>query len=230
MEIYHALDGARRVLRSEGVAVTCAFFGQSAARFLKALTVNTKPFFDAHRAEYEREILTPLRELVAIAEPRYGPGRVMRQHRDFRFSGDRTPYRTTARMWAGGSGAVYLRLSTGGLEVGGGLCEPSRERLARARQAIAKDHDAAHQLAAAIHALADDGYELAGEPLKTAPRGFPPDHPHIELLRLRHYAALRHLPATATLDEIQRTWVGVQPVLNWIESGGSRARSGQVDH
>jgi uncharacterized protein (DUF2461 family) len=188
--------------------VTSAFFGQGAVKFLKALTANnTKAFFDAHRADYEREILTPLRELVAIAEPRYGQGRVMRQHRDLRFSSDKTPYRTTASMWAGGIGAVYLRL------------------LARARQAIAEDHDAAKQLAAVVQALADDGYELAGESLKTAPRGFPPDHPHIELLRLRHYAALHHLPATATLDEIQRTWVGVQPLLSWIESrvGGSQA-------
>jgi uncharacterized protein (TIGR02453 family) len=233
VEIYHALDGARRVLRSKGVAVTSAFFGQGAVRFLKALTANnTKAFFDAHRADYEREILTPLWELVAIAEPRYGRGRVMRQHRDLRFSRDKTPYRTTASMWAGGIGAVYLRLSTGGLDVGGGLYEPSREQLARARQAIAEDHDAANQLLAVIEALADDGYELAGESLKTAPRGFPPDHPHIELLRLRHYAALRHLPATATLDEIQRTWVGVQPLLNWIESrvGESQARNQGVDH
>jgi uncharacterized protein (DUF2461 family) len=93
-----------------------------AVRFLKALKANnTKAFFDAHRADYEREILAPLTELVAIAEPRYGPGRVMRQHRDLRFSRDKTPYRTTASMWAGGAGGVYLQLSTAGLEVGGGL-------------------------------------------------------------------------------------------------------------
>ncbi len=156
----------------------------------------------------------------------------MRQHRDLRFSRDKTPYRTTASMWAGGIGAVYLRLSTGGLDVGGGLYEPSREQLARACQAIAEDHDAANQLAAVVQALADDGKELATESLRTAPRGFPPDHPQIELLRLRQYAALHHLPDTATLDEIQRTWVGVQPLLNWIEShvDGSQARSEEVDH
>lgn len=95
--------------------MTSGFFGQGAVKFLKALEANnTKAFFDAHRADYEREILTPLRELVTIAEPRYGQGRVMWQHRDLRFSRDKTPYRTTASMWAGGAGAVYLRLSTGG--------------------------------------------------------------------------------------------------------------------
>jgi uncharacterized protein (TIGR02453 family) len=199
--------------------MTSAFFDQGAVRFLKALKANnTKAFFDAHRADYEREILAPLRELVDIAEPRYGPGRVMRQHRDLRFSRDKTPYRTTASMWAGGVGGVYLQLSTGGLEVGGGLYEPSRDQLARARQAIAEHPDAADELAAGLQTLADEGYELAGSSLKTAPRGFPPDHPHIELLRLCHYAALRHLPASATLDEIQQAWVGVQPLLDWIDS------------
>ena len=205
--------------------MTSAFFGRGSVKFLKALQAdNTKDFFDAHRADYEREILTPLRELVAIAEPRYGQGRVMRQHRDLRFSRDKTPYRTTASMWAGaGVGGVYLRLSTGGLEVGGGLYEPSREQLARARQAIAEDGDAADELAAVVQTLGEEGYELAGPSLKTAPRGFPPDHPHIELLRLQHYAALRHLPASATLDEIQQGWVGVQPLLDWIGSHAGMA-------
>src|SRR5882672_3589292 len=56
-----------------GVAMTTAFFSRGSVRFLKALEAdNTKDFFDAHRGDYEREILTPLRELVAIAEPRYG--------------------------------------------------------------------------------------------------------------------------------------------------------------
>jgi len=46
VEIYHALDGARKVLRSKGAAVT--FYGEGAVRFLKALTAsNTKAFFDA---------------------------------------------------------------------------------------------------------------------------------------------------------------------------------------
>jgi 23S rRNA U2552 (ribose-2'-O)-methylase RlmE/FtsJ len=48
VEIYHALDGARKVLRSKGAAVTSAFYGEGAVRFLKALTAsNTKAFFDA---------------------------------------------------------------------------------------------------------------------------------------------------------------------------------------
>lgn len=204
--------------------MTSPFFGRGAVKFLKGLqTNNTKGFFEAHRADYEREILTPLRELVAIAEPRYGQGRVMRQHRDLRFSRDNTPYRTTASMWAGGTGAVYLRLSTGGLEVGGGLYEPSREQLARARETIATNQGAAKELAAVLQTLADDGHELAGPALKTAPRGFPPDHPRIELLRLRHYAALHHLPASASLDDIQRAWARVQPLLDWIDSHVARS-------
>ncbi len=199
--------------------MTSAFFGRGAFAFLEALQAdNTKAFFEAHREDYECEILTPLRELVAIAEPRFGPGRVMRQHRDLRFSRDKTPYRTTASMTAGTIGGVYLRLSTGGVQAGGGLYEPSREQLSRARGAIAESSSAAGELTAALRALTGKGYELAGPSLKTAPRGYPPDHPHIDLLRLRHYAGLIELPTSVSLDQILQGWERTRPLLDWIGS------------
>ena len=52
MEIYHALDGARKVLRSKGVAVTSAFFGPGAVRFLKTLTANNTKAFVVVASQY----------------------------------------------------------------------------------------------------------------------------------------------------------------------------------
>lgn len=203
--------------------MTSAFFGPGAFAFLDALEAdNTKAFFQAHREDYEREIRAPLQELVAIAEPRYGPGRVLRQHRDLRFSRDKTPYRTTASMTAGTIGGIYLRLAAGGVQVGGGLYEPDREQLGRAREAIAERASAAGELAAALGALTSDGYELAGPPVKTAPRGYSPGHPQIELLRLRHYAALLELPSSVSVEEIQGAWERTRPLLDWIESHVAR--------
>lgn len=77
-----------------------AFFHDLAAN-------NSKPWFEAHRQEYEEYLLEPLKALVtelagfmlAIDQDLVtAPGRaVSRIHRDTRFSRDKSPYKTT--MW-----------------------------------------------------------------------------------------------------------------------------------
>ncbi|MGT2427101.1 DUF2461 domain-containing protein [Amnibacterium kyonggiense] len=194
-------------------------FTRSAAAFLRRLAEdNTREFFTAHRDEYDQAIRVPLEALLAHAEERWGTGRVMRPNRDVRFSTDKSPYRLSASMWAGGgAGGVYLQLGRSGLEVGGGLYEPSRDQLARGRAVIARGGPAADALREAVDALVEAGFELAGPPLATAPRGYPRDHPQIDLLRLTRYAALRHRKASATLAEIDATWDAVAPLCDWVD-------------
>jgi uncharacterized protein (TIGR02453 family) len=77
-----------------------AFFRNLAAN-------NTKPWFEAHRKEYEEYLLEPLKALVTELagfmltldqDLVTAPGRaVSRIHRDTRFSRDKPPYKTT--MW-----------------------------------------------------------------------------------------------------------------------------------
>ena len=140
----------------------------------------------------------------------------MRPNRDVRFSADKRPYRTTASMWAGGVGGVYLSLSQQGLEVGGGLYEPTRDQLQRARTMIDERPRPAARLGAVLEALERAGFEVAGPSLTTAPRGYSRDHPRIALLRLRHYAALRRLPIGAEPDAITATWDAVRPLNDWV--------------
>jgi uncharacterized protein (TIGR02453 family) len=155
--------------------------------------------------------------LLAEAESRYGAGRVMRINRDVRFSPDKSPYSTSSSLWAGAVGGVYLRVSSAGLEVGGGLYEPTRDQLARGREAIDRRPKAADALADIVDELSRQRYELAGPPLRTAPRGYARDHPRIELLRLTHYAALRHVPLATPIDEIRRGWRSVEPLIRWVD-------------
>lgn len=193
-------------------------FSLDAAAYLTALAAdNSKAFFDAHRDDYIQLIRQPLEALLAAAEPAFGPGKVMRPNRDVRFSANKDPYRTDASMMAGAIGGVYANLNAERLEVGGGLYDPSRDQLERARTAIAERPD----LAAALQSIIDDlvaaGFELAGPSLKTAPRGVDPQHPALPLLRLQHYAAVRRLPIDAPTDEILRTWTQVRPLIGWID-------------
>ncbi|QWT25132.1 DUF2461 domain-containing protein [Subtercola sp. PAMC28395] len=196
--------------------MTFTGFGPDASAFLDELAKNnSRPFFEAHRAEYVAAIRQPLEDLLGEAEATYGPGRVMRPNRDVRFSADKAPYKTNASMWAGTVAGVYLSLSAEHLEVGGGMYEPSRDQLERARTAIDSAPLAATQLSEVISSLTAADFDMAGPFLKTAPRGYDRDHPHIELLRLKHYAALTRLPVTASPDEIRSAWKSVEGLIGW---------------
>jgi uncharacterized protein (TIGR02453 family) len=198
--------------------MTASFFPTEAATFLGDLAAkNTREQFTANRPMYDRAIRGPLEELTAAAQEKYGPGKVMRPNRDVRFSTDKSPYRTDASMWAGEVGGVYLRLTATGIEAGGGLYDPTRDQLARARTAIATKPLASAQLSAVMATLHSAGYEEAGPPLKTAPKGYDREDPNIELLRLKHYAAVRYLPVSATRGDIEEAWAGVEGLIAWAK-------------
>lgn len=194
-------------------------FGPEAGAFLADLTSdNSREFFTTNRARYDEHVRGPLEALLARAEARWGSGRVMRQNRDLRFSADRSPYRTFATMSAGsGPGGAFLQLSADDLQVGGGLYGPSRDQVARARAVIDRGGSTAAALQRLFDDLTADGFEFAGPSLRTAPRGHRRDDPHIELLRLQHYAAATHLPTTAPLRRIEQAWERVGPLLDWID-------------
>src|SRR5256885_17164689 len=85
-------------------------FTSAALRFFRGLAKhNEKPWFEAHREEYEKEVREPMRALIedmdvefARFSPEIGgdPKRSMfRLHRDIRFSKDKSPYKTPAACW-----------------------------------------------------------------------------------------------------------------------------------
>lgn len=198
--------------------MTTSYFPPEASAFLRDLAANnSREQFTANRAVYERAIRVPLEDLTAAAQEKYGPGKVTRPNRDVRFSTDKSPYRTDASMWAGTVGAVYLRFTATGISAGGGLYDPTRDQLARAREAIAFQPLAATRLSALMAELRAAGLEEAGPALKTAPKGYDRDDPNIELLRLKHYAAVRSLPVTASRADIEQAWSAVEPLIAWAE-------------
>ena len=112
---------------------------------------------------------------------------MLRPYRDVRFSKDKRPYRENAAMVAEmphGMG-LYLEVSPRGMFVGGGLYEPGKDQLETFRT-LQDDERAAAELDELLARCADRGYHLSHEgSLKTAPRGWPADHPRIEMLRLK---------------------------------------------
>ena len=71
--------------------------------------------------------------------------------------------------------------------------------------------------------MQDAGLELSGESLKTAPRGYPRDHPRIELLRRKSLIAGRALTGEggidrdAALDHVGGAWRAAEPLNAWLD-------------
>ena len=111
-----------------------------------------------------------------------------------RFSADKSPYKLQIGMVSVAPIAHYLQLSEDGLLIGGGIYDVPGAVLARFRE-IVTDPRLVGDLEVTLDELRADGFDVMREDgLKTAPRGYPGDHPHVDLLRLE---ASRGRPARA---------------------------------
>lgn len=205
---------------------TMAFRGWpvEAVEFYEGLQAdNSKPYWQDHREVYERCVRAPMEQLLAELADEFGTGKVFRPYRDVRFSADKTPYKTTCAATLGqGVGPAYLSFSADGLSVGGGLYMPDPTALQRYRTAVDRD-ESGSQLAEIIAVLHKGGYQtMAREVLKTAPKGFPKDHPRIELLRHRGIAMMKNWPVGAWLgtakarDRVVSTLRAGVPLNEWL--------------
>ena len=153
-----------------------------ALEFYEGLTAdNSKTYWTAHQTLYEEGVREPMQELLAALEPEFGPGKIFRPYRDVRFSKDKSPYKTHLGAWLEAGG--YVQLSADGLAAGCGMYQLESDQLERYRKAVAGDRTG-KQLTDVIAAIEQAGIGVHGHgSLKSAPRGYPKDHPRAELLR-----------------------------------------------
>jgi uncharacterized protein (TIGR02453 family) len=200
-----------------------AFSGwpEEALDFYDGLAVdNTKTYWAKHKAVYTDQILAPMTELTEELAGEFGEPKIFRPYRDIRFSKDKTPYKTHIGAVVGGSG--YVQLSAEGLGAGAGMWEMNPEQLARYREAVASDlfGPELEQLAAGLEQA---GITVHGHGvLKSAPRGYPADHPRIALLRYKGLTAWRQWPAGAWLETAQAKdrvisfFRTTEPLCSWL--------------
>jgi uncharacterized protein (TIGR02453 family) len=157
---------------------------------------NSKTYWLAHKPTYDTCVLEPMTELLAELEPEHGEGKIFRPYRDVRFSKDKSPYKTAMGAVVGDG---YIQLSARGLAAGSGMWQMAADRLDRYRKSVADDRAGAEleDVIAGIRAQKIDvhGHEL----LKSAPRGYPSDHPRVELLRCKGLIAWHEWPVQAWL-------------------------------
>jgi uncharacterized protein (TIGR02453 family) len=159
---------------------------------------NSKSYWTSNKAVYQEKVLRPMEELVEQLAPELGEPKIFRPYRDIRFSADKTPYKTHIGATIGGT--CYVQFSAHGLGAGAGMWHMEPEQLNRYRAAVAAQSTGA-QLETIIADIEKAGLQVHGHgSLKSAPRGYPADHPRIGLLR--------HKGLTTWRDWKPQPWLG----------------------
>ncbi len=187
---------------------------------------NSKPYWQANKAVYDEQVRAPMEAFCAELDDEFGPFNIFRPYRDVRFSKDKTPY----KEWMAAAGhhddgnVYYVHLGTDGMYAATGMYFMATDQLDRFRKAIDAESTGA-EIAAIVERLRGDGYEAsAHDSLKTAPRGYPKDHPRIDLLRGKGLIAGRSWPVSRWMhtakakDRIADTWRDVAPLNGWLQA------------
>lgn len=183
-------------------------------RFLNELSANNnREWFNAHKDEYMKvkaniETFTAtLISRIAEFEPdasRLSPSDChYRIYRDTRFSADKTPYKTHIGIYINPRGiytggkksefcGYYIHIEPGECMVCGGAWYPPAPLLKEYRNEIYNNIEEYLEIMGNPE-FAENFQPYWTEPLKTAPKGFPKDWEHIDLLKPRSFTVASHI-------------------------------------
>lgn len=183
---------------------------------------NSKEWWTANKQRYDESVRAPFEALAAELQPEFGGLKIFRPYRDVRFGADKTPYKLHIGLVSTSTMTHYLQLSETGLLTAGGRYDVAPATLARFRE-IVDDNRLFGDLEATLEEAAGEGFTLMSDgALRTAPRGYPADHPRIHLLRLKRLAiARREDPADwmwqpAAAASIAERWRSVSIWCDWL--------------
>jgi uncharacterized protein (TIGR02453 family) len=131
-----------------------------------------------------------------------------RINRDIRFSNDKSPYKTNfgAFIVRGGKknadkfAGYYIHIEPDSSMIAGGAYLPPAPWLSAIREKI---DDNPEKLLKIINNREFVKYfgKIDGDKLKTAPKGYPPDHPYIDLLKYKSYLAVNVISDSVVLGK-----------------------------
>lgn len=202
---------------------------------------NNREWFSANKSRYEEIVRDPMIQFVTdfaprlkrissqfVADSKPVGGSIFRIYRDTRFSRDKSPYKTWAAMqFRHKKGkdvhapGFYLHLEPESVFTGVGVWHPDGSTLSKIRDAIVKKPPAWKR---AIEAKSfTTKFELAGDSLKRAPKGYDPEHPLIDHLRRKDFIAVAYFKPTDIvradfLDRFSRTVTAATPFMKFLTS------------
>jgi uncharacterized protein (TIGR02453 family) len=169
--------------------------------FLKSLARNNdRDWFQRNRERYDLALANVYDWLGGLItemnkhdqlETRNGKEALYRIYNDVRFSSDKTPYNPRfagrlKRVKPFLRGGYYFWIRPGASRIGCGFTYPNAPDLLRIRQDIDANFDGWRGLLRTRKIQSVFG-NMIGDQVKTAPKGFPKDHPAIELLRHKQF-------------------------------------------
>jgi uncharacterized protein (TIGR02453 family) len=198
---------------------------------------NSREWFQGHRAEYELargHFEDLVARLIDLLSPTVRLGNltprdcIFRIHRDLRFSRDKTPYKPYMSAYIAPGGrrsrrlGYYIHIEPDHSMLAGGLHEPDPRALASFRAQIDQD-PARFKRIVSTPVFRKTFGGVGGSSLKTAPRGYPRDHPDLDLLRLKSVTVSRHVPdkqvlSPRFLDQALDTFKVMKPFLDYLEA------------
>src|SRR5918994_2520542 len=141
-------------------------------------------------------------------------------YKGLRFAKCRSPYKEQQGATVGDH---YLHVSAAGLFAATGYYQMAPDQVARYREAV--DDDATGpKLEKVVARLRDADYTVGGDALKTHPRGYPPDHPLIDLLRHKALVVSTEFGAPAWLhtaeaaERLAVAWREMEPLTEWLNT------------
>jgi len=184
------------------------YYTPKTLKFLTELALNNhREWFESHKANYEALVREPSLRLIRDAEPaleRFSThfvavakkvgGSLMRVQRDTRFVKDAEPYKTNIGIQFRHSvgkdvhaPGLYIHVAPDECFIGAGVWHPDAPLLQQIRQQIV---ERPHVWQKAVRDKRfTELFELSGDTLKRAPKGFDPEHPAIaDLMRKDHIA------------------------------------------
>lgn len=195
------------------------YFTKQTFTFLSSLSANNdRPWFEEHKQDYEDFVRAPAldfigdmaEEMPAIsrhfrAVPKKVGGSLLRIQRNLRFSRNKTPYKTNIGMHfrhelCGDIHApgYYMHIEPGECFVAVGLWHPEADVLLKVREAILEKGEA--WVAARDDKAFRRHFQLTGDSLVNAPRGYAKDHPLVEDLKRKDFIAMAPLSRAEVLS------------------------------
>ena len=212
----------------------------STLKFLKNLKKNNnKPWFDAHRKEYESAksdfmiFIQPVIDKHSKSDPTIkaisAKDCIFRINRDVRFSRDKSPYKTNmgAYINRGGKkslfGGYYFHCEPGQAFVGGGLWMPMPPELSKVRQEVDYNFDAFKKIITSKK-FKSVYKDLSRDPeyvLTRVPKGYEADNPAAEYLKMKSFVALTSLKdsdliSKDLLKKVTIAFEALQPLIEFI--------------
>lgn len=202
------------------------YFTTQSMTFLRQLRKNNnRDWFHEHKAEYEALIRSPALKFIEdmaddlarisphfMAHSKKVGGSLMRVHRDVRFGKDKRPYKTNIgiqfRHEQGKdvhAPGFYVHIEPDECFLGVGIWRPDAAALGKIRDAIIERDQ--YWLAAIKDKRFKNKYELTGDALKNAPRGYPKEHALIEDLKRKDFIAITPIEEASIISSRFRKMV-----------------------